>query len=475
MQLSYPTLLTEFEQFKKQTEHRSFLVAFSGGLDSTVLLHLLAHDAELHARTRALYVDHQIQSESAVWGLHCEKVCHNWAIPFQSIQVTLGTEHRQGLEARARKARYSALYKALLPDTLLLTAHHQRDQVETFLLNLTRGSGVAGLAAMPYQKSMTVQNHKKTDHIRPLLRVPYQELVAYADHFMLDWVEDPSNLDHRYARNLVRNQLLPQFEQACPNIQSQIAKSAEYQAEAFGLLDRLAEQDLKRGVFNVHCITLSSYAELDWPSLKNVLRYWGKTLLNVQFSADHLEWIKLYGCDQCSATASLKMRSGSLRFYRDNLYYVVDSYNNYSFNLSEFKAQLSDQSKGASRLEEHFETRQFDLTLPHLWVHEYKDRLTVRNLREGEPFNRQKAKKWFQEQGVPTWQRGFWPVLFLDETPLFLCGADIKKGWLSPELVDRYQAQLMHNDAGSEKVSYRFTEHDVVSFFQDEHVKIKSI
>jgi len=464
----YPTLLAEIERFKQLTQAQRYLVAFSGGLDSTVLLHLLTRDNLSLKRTQALYVDHQIQSESAAWALHCQTICKNWMVDLQCVKVTLDTKTRQGVEAKARKARYQALYHALQPNTLLLTAHHQRDQAETFLLNLTRGSGVAGLAAMPYQKTITLESGEQSLHFRPLLKVPYSELVAYATRHKLSWVEDQSNYDNRYARNQVRNQLLPEFEQACPVIQQQIQRAASHQAEALDLLDRLAEQDLKLGEFNQYSIKLVSYQKLDWPSLKNVLRLWAKSCLNVSFNFDQLAWIKRYALDAKSVSASSKLQHGALKLYREKMYYVADIYKEYEFNLVDFTARLKSPSQFESGLRCTMPMPTFELLLPQEWLNKYHAKLTIRNLKESDQVNRNKLKKWFQEQGISTWQRVSWPILCLDNLPFLLCGANLKKGALNPEQFQKHYAQLGCLHEESKTIRYLFAEIDVIEFFQSE-------
>ena len=469
MATSYPTLLAEIERFRQQTQNARYLVALSGGLDSTVLLHLLAQDKASQNRTQALYVDHQIQAQSAQWGLHCQTLCKAWSVDFQCVKVKLEATKRQGLEARARKARYHALHQALNSNTLLLTAHHQRDQAETFLLNLARGSGVAGLAAMPYQKPIQLEGSEQTWHVRPLLNVPYKELEHYAKHHHLNWVEDPSNLDNRFMRNHIRNRLLPEYEQACPVIQQQIERAVNHQSEALNLLDRLAYQDLIEGEYNDHAIKLSSYVQLDWASLKNVLRYWAKRAFGLALNYDQLEWVKRYGLDETASSASLKLQTGSLRLYRGSLYYVIDKTHDYRFNLKEFSENIkSDWGQGRGWLEAS-KAKVFTLVLPVDWVNKHQAQLSIGNLaslNSHKPVVNRKTKKWFQEQSIPSWQRPFWPVLFLDETPLFLCGGSINKARLSEDLTENLQPLLSAQDSNAEQIQYTFSERDVIRFFQ---------
>ncbi|WP_246764362.1 tRNA lysidine(34) synthetase TilS, partial [Cronobacter sakazakii] len=175
---------------------RQLLVAYSGGLDSTVLLHQLVRLREAHPemRLRAIHVHHGISLNADRWAAHCQALCHRWQVPFELAYVELAQDG-SGLEAQARKARYQAFEAALLPGEALVTAQHLDDQCETLLLALKRGSGPAGLAAMsaelPFAGSVL---------LRPLLNTPRAQLEAWASRHQLVWIDDESNEDDRFDR-----------------------------------------------------------------------------------------------------------------------------------------------------------------------------------------------------------------------------------------------------------------------------------
>ena len=461
MHTSYPVLHAQLQHFISQvSQYEELKVAFSGGLDSTVLLHALVNMPACRKKITATYIDHQLQSNSADWGKHCQAICETWSVPFSLVKVTLETKSRQGIEALARKARYQALYQELDPQGVLLTAHHQRDQAETFLLNLTRGSGVAGLAAMPYKKT-TLFNHqinhqKNIDHIRPLLNTPYQELQNYAQVHQLKWIEDPSNLDDQFSRNQIRLNVLPQFEQACPFIQKQIERAANHQSEAMALLTRLARQDMKSGECNAYFIDLQSYKALDWTSLKNVLRYWAKNQVNISLSYDQLAWIKEYGKNQQASSASLMMKVGSLRFYRDKLYYVPGLLADYSFFINDLKVLLS---TGVEVGIKHAHAR-YIVNFPQDWLTENMAKLTVRNIRPSDAPHAKRLKKWFQKHGIPIWYRSVWPVICLDDQAFMLWGAD---AIFDTPVLTVFKNALQACKKPEECVQYVLDEEDVVN------------
>ena len=214
-------------------------IALSGGLDSSVLLHLLARlsNREALPPLSAIHIHHGLQPVADAWPEHCRQVCAALGIPLQ-------VRHVQGascasLERAAREARYAALAAELGAGDVLLTAQHRDDQAETLLFRLLRGAGVRGLAGMPSSRRLG-----RGWLVRPLLDVSRRELEAYAQAEGLNWVEDPSNQDDRMARNYLRNRVMPLLAARWPQAQNNLARSAVHLREAQELLDDLARQDL---------------------------------------------------------------------------------------------------------------------------------------------------------------------------------------------------------------------------------------
>ncbi|WP_373017114.1 tRNA lysidine(34) synthetase TilS [Thiomicrorhabdus sp.] len=411
---SFPVLASEIERFKTQVSDRqNLLVAYSGGLDSTVLLHALLQIPAFKQKLYAVHINHQLQPQADQWSRHCLEFCRQHGIEFHSIKVNIDQTQRQGIEAVARKRRYDALTSCLKEGDLLLTAHHQRDQAETFLLNLTRGSGVNGLSAMPYKKTIVISNQTHAYHLRPFLKVPYEEILAYARKHQLDWIEDPSNANIEFRRNLIRHRILPEFRGSWINIDSQIERSAEHLQEAQILLQRFAEQQLQTFKHGINSIDLNRYQHLDWIALKNVLRHWSDTVCNINLGVKQLEWIDKHCFQQPTTKASLKLACGELRLYRKKLFYFIDFYKDYSIKISTLKEYIKRNSSDSG---------QYTLNLPKHWYEQNRERLTVRNIQDSDELNRNSLKKWFQGQGIPPWSRPFWPVLCLDDQMLCVWG-----------------------------------------------------
>jgi len=216
----------------------TIIVAYSGGLDSTVLLHLLAQ-SNYKAQLAAVHVNHGLMPDAEKWTRFCQQTCQQLHVPIHVERVVVNKQHPQGPEAAARAARYGALLKHATKETVFLTAHHQDDQAETMLLQLFRGAGPAGLAAMPM-----VSAFANARLVRPLLGITRQEIRDYADNENLQWIEDQSNQDQSYSRNYLRHEVMPVIRKHWPGMSQQLARGASHQAEATELLKKLAAQDL---------------------------------------------------------------------------------------------------------------------------------------------------------------------------------------------------------------------------------------
>ncbi|MCB1775924.1 MAG: tRNA lysidine(34) synthetase TilS, partial [Candidatus Competibacteraceae bacterium] len=223
--------------------HTRLVIGYSGGVDSHVLLHVLATQQALGlARTvEAIYIDHGLHAVSAVWGEHCAAVCRDLNLPFRVLKIDAGPMPGESPEAAARRARYAALAAELGPDSALLTAHHRDDQAETLLLQLLRGAGPHGLAAMPEAARLG-----EGWLLRPFLDVDRAELLVYARERRLCWIEDASNADTGFNRNYLRHQVLPVLRARWPAVNRTLSRSARLCAETATGLDEEAAADLAR-------------------------------------------------------------------------------------------------------------------------------------------------------------------------------------------------------------------------------------
>ncbi len=208
-------------------------VGYSGGLDSTVLLHALAAQPEARAQNlRALHVHHGLHPDADAWATHCKDVCLELGVPLQVLRVQVDRGDGRGPEGAARAARLAAFRAALDADDVLALAHHRDDQAETILMRLLRGAGGDGLAAMRRRSRLG------TLHLwRPLLDLSRTALHDYATAHALRWIEDPSNTDARYDRNFLRHRVLPLLAERWPHATRNLAHGAALLAEQSQLLN----------------------------------------------------------------------------------------------------------------------------------------------------------------------------------------------------------------------------------------------
>ncbi len=213
---------------------RSFLIAYSGGSDSTALLHFCAHHPKLQGRIRAIHVNHQLQAEADEWQQHAIRQCGLWQIPLLVERVT----PVNASENAAREARQQVFATHVQSNECLLTAHHQQDQAETVLFRLMRGTGLKGMTGM-------AASHDWAGHrvIRPLLAVSKNTITDYLSANGLTWCDDPSNAENHYQRNQIRNQLLPVIQAQQPQVIDHIFATATRLAESLACLHRLLPDD----------------------------------------------------------------------------------------------------------------------------------------------------------------------------------------------------------------------------------------
>jgi tRNA(Ile)-lysidine synthase len=266
-----PGLLLERLDALETADNRPdrYVIALSGGLDSTVLLHALSVSRERHGKVLvAVHVDHRLHPDSASWSEYCCRLAGRLGVEILLETVTVDAAARCGLEAAAREARYAALAQHLNDGDWLLSAHHRDDQAETLLLNLMRGSGPAGLAGIGL-----LSRFGAGWLARPLIDVPRATLEAYAAAQELNWVEDPSNEDLRFDRNYLRHEVLPALEQRWAGVSERLARSADLAAEAASMLAELAESDLKRTGNRAARIDVEGLLALSEARQRNLLRY----------------------------------------------------------------------------------------------------------------------------------------------------------------------------------------------------------
>ena len=409
-------------------------VGFSGGLDSTVLLHALNEAIEnenYNFKLKAIYVDHGLQADSKAWSLHCQQVCDGLAVEFVSLEIELGSFSRKGLEAIARTERYKAISgvieEASDGNAYLVTGHHQRDQVETLLLNLFRGAGVNGLAAMPFCKDIYSETGSKLEHCRPLLKVPYLELVRYSECHLLSYINDQSNQDTQFRRNFVRHDVLQVIESSWPDVQASISNTASHMQEASELLDNFAQKTLSYSNSSFCYVELCNIQQIPWVEQKNTIRFWFKqNWPGVVLSSIHYEWIKnalLNYSNSQNKNFCYQLSNGELRFYKDRLYYLKNKPVAFYLKLEDVEGLF----EGRGGLLNDFLFKNISL--------DQVSNAVLRSISTEDKVDKKQVKAFFQHNDIPVWERGVWPVLELKSGEIVVLGCE-KCTTINNELLD---------------------------------------
>ncbi|MES9830180.1 MAG: tRNA lysidine(34) synthetase TilS [Candidatus Thiodiazotropha sp.] len=402
-----------FETLRQLPSASRCHLALSGGLDSCVLLHLLAElRSQLPFDLYAIHAHHGLQHQADSWQAHCERLCKGYAVPMQTLRLTLNVNSGESLEAVAREARYRAMAETMADGDLLLTAQHQDDQAETLLLQLMRGSGPAGLASMPI-----LTRFGPGWLARPLLAFPRQSLEAYAGHHNLNWQEDPSNQDQRFDRNFIRHQVMPLLRSRWPAVSKTLSRAARFSGEMLMLIREEADQDLARArTKDGDTLSISALRQLNSARVRNLLRHWinatgaplpsSKKLARIELEAIH---------SRIDAKPLIGWKGWEVRRYRDRLFlHRAQKYDLPSEPLTWISGNELVLPEGLGRL----------IARPgeggisaHCWK---EGKVEVRFRRGGERCQvpgqacHRSLKKLFQEWGVPPWEREYIPLVYLD-------------------------------------------------------------
>ena len=389
-----------------------YLVAFSGGLDSSVLLHALVElTPVLGVGVEAVLVHHGLQPEADSWADHCQQYCRGLGAPITVLKVKVNVNGGGSLEESARQARYAALGSLVTSNVCLLTAHHLDDQAETLVLRLLRGSGPVGLAAMS-----EVTRFAHGWHIRPLLNFTREELTAYARANRLSWVDDPSNEDVRYDRNFIRLKVMPLLKRRWPSTSQTLARAAKHQAGVATLLRELADLDLA-AVKGSRADTLSVKKLQSLPESRcaNALRVWIQDHALPKPSTKHLRQVKKILSAKWDSTPCVAWSGAEIRRYRDDLYAMAPLKAHDSSWVIKWDLQnpILLPQLGITLKPSELEAQ--GLTL------QAQSDVSIRFRRGGERCRpkghvyHRPLKKLFQDAGVPPWERNRIPLVFVGD------------------------------------------------------------
>ncbi len=394
----------------------SLCVALSGGVDSVVLLHLLAAQREHYGYIlSAAHVHHGLSPNADEWRDFCRNLCDSLRVPLRVFHVEVARDAGDGLEAAAREARHAAL-RGIDADWLVL-GHHLDDQAETLLFRLLRGAGVHGAAAM------AASEPGRPGRLRPLLTVRRAHLAAYAQRHRLAWVEDESNADWRFTRNRLRHDILPKLEAVFPAAVTTLARAADHFRDADGLLDELAAAD--QDACGGDTLDLSAVLALSDARLRNLLRWKMRRAGQTMPSAARL----------CEALRQLRGAAGRplfLRFdsialcaYRDRLWLETDAGGDIAYSrawrgescLPWRQGTVCFRAAPGAGLSRARLERAGVVVLTTRWAGLRMRLATNRPLRS--------FKNLCQEAAIASWLRGRLPVLSVDGEAAWIAGIGI--------------------------------------------------
>ncbi len=391
-----------------------YYVAFSGGVDSTVLLHLMCSLRErMGFELNALHVDHGLNDQSSEWRSHCESVCRQLDVPFLHTKLHLDTH----AEAAARSARYHWMSEQIQAGSILLTAHHQQDRAETFLFNLLRGAGSAGLSSL-----RAVRPFYSSRLARPLLSFSQVEVLEYAKQQKLCWVEDPSNKETQFARNDIRQNILPALSTFREDAIRNIARAAANLERENSLMREVAIADLvevrehpKHPLDQSYALCTDDLVFLSPARQANLIRFWLHSLQLHTPSQRFLASILGAIDNPPSPTAVLQEEGVQFRFYKGFMYVMPASQGDPIFEAVDWQNPAQPLALFADRLQVGAKPKLHEL------IGQQK-RATLRLVAreqvqqpqalQGHSLN---LKKWMQDIGVPPWRRRSLPILTLVE------------------------------------------------------------
>ena len=387
-------------------DHARLWVALSGGLDSVLLLHVVAHCCQGQTPLGAIHVNHQLQTNANETEHFCQRVCEQLGVPLTIRRVSVkhgkGPDQVGGIEEAARNARYAVFDQVLQAGDLLMMAHHADDQAETVLFRMLRGSGVAGLAGMPVSRALGAGQL-----YRPWLAIERAELAEVARQANLSWMEDPSNTDQDFDRNYLRHAVLPGLKARWPDLIRRLRHSASACADSAMLNTRLAQHHLVEVADAGQRLCVDRLQALGPAEQVNLVRWW---IRNQGFEAPALaNWPKVLK-DLCGAgpdrTPEVRGQGFSLRRFQDRIYLVAECQ-----ELSEGAVYLCAAQPvhwGGWRLELE-PVANPDQGVPPIRVSTRQGGERFRPHPKGPS---KTLKNWFQEQAVPPWERARLPLVF---------------------------------------------------------------
>lgn len=399
------------ENIIKKNQYKLFLIAYSGGMDSTVLLDYLCKIKKNHPQIsiRAIHINHNIQIDSKKWQTHCVSVCKEYNIPLIIEKIDINIT--KNIEEQLRIERYNLIYKNLLHKEIILTGHHLNDQCETFFLSLKRGSGPTGLSAM---SSETIFGQTKI--VRPFLTKTKEEIKNWANLNKLKWIEDFTNFNTHYERNFIRHKILPVLEKKWPFFLKNCFRTTHICNEETILKNILLKEKIQQYLNFNECLNISSFKHLKEVLCKALIRYW-ICLKNVKKpSYNNIQ--RIYNeiiYSRKDSNLKVIVQKNEIRCYKKFLYFVTIRKD--IKNLIIFWHNTENTLQLPNNLGYIKKNNQKGINLPKPKNSElinirfqYAGKILIMGRQK-----RRNIKKIWQEHNIPPWLRNQIPLLFYND------------------------------------------------------------
>ncbi|WP_122046031.1 tRNA lysidine(34) synthetase TilS [Vibrio atlanticus] len=427
------TFTSAFQQ--SDLKPRRLVVAFSGGVDSRVLLELAAQYAKSHhIECCAVHVHHGLSKNADLWAEQCQTWCDALSVSLAVERVSLDINCGGSVEKLARDARYQAFQQHIRQGDVLVTGQHIDDQLETFLLALKRGSGPKGLSSMA-----KVMSFGEAFIVRPLLSVTRSDIEASAHDMGLTWVEDESNQDLRFDRNFIRHQVTPTLTERWPSFRESVSRSAQLCAEQELLLDELLESHFQQALGDSQSLSIEALFQHSDLLRARLIRMWLSHCKQPMPSQKQLKliWDEV-ACAQADANPKLVLNDVEVRRFNYQLYLVEETN-----DLSDWQSTLSIgdnlvlpdglgevhlKSLPSDSVTHNYDSQSFSLsnTSESLRVIFNPEGLSAHPVGRG---HSRKLKKLFQEYQVPSWLRRRTPILMDGDRVIAVLGLFVDKNY----------------------------------------------
>lgn len=428
------TLLSCLQQFLQSFAHaKKFVIAYSGGMDSHVLLDLCMQlKSQGKHQFRVIHINHQLSPQANQWATHCQTVCQQYEIDFAVHTLQITNRRGASLENLARKKRYQLFAEHMLEDEILLTAHHEDDQAETVILQLIRGAGPKGLSAMPTTKKFAYGHHA-----RPLLNITRKDLRTYANKKKLIWIDDESNDELYLRRNFIRKKVMPVLQSQLPNVSRCLARAARHCAQADNLLHDFANEMLQtlQGERPGN-LSVKKLLQLTSQQQTLVLRTWIKQHAHLLPSEKKMHAIK-NELLRAAGDKNPRLLFGEteLRRYRDDIF-------------------LFDKTQSLGTRQEIIWDFSADLIIPNIGILQSKKifsaglttqiKKVIIKFREGGERivvngKRRRLKNCLQDWGVPVWERENLPLIYADNRIVSVANYFVDRAFTAKENEAGYQ------------------------------------